>query len=182
MNKYKPQLFEHEYDDKAYCDFDAGVAKATAGKDLLIAIWSTDGAKILALGGQQSLTINRSAEAIEVSAKDTDGGWKSSIAGMKEWSIETEGIYVSDDESHKILSKAFENSDPVCVKVYNQKLKNGMFGGLAAITDYPIEAPYDDSVTYSLTFQGIGKLVDLTENPPEVDTIPDATGVGVPAT
>ena len=37
-----------------------------------------------------------------------------------------------------------------------------LFGGLAIITDYPIEAPYDDAVTYSLTFDGTGPLVDFT--------------------
>ena len=179
--KYKAQLFEHEFDDKAYCNFDAGVAKATAGKDMLLAVWNDDGTQILAIGGQQSLTINRSADNIEVSTKDTEGGWKAFIAGMKEWSIDTDGIYVADDEAHKILSKAFTESNPVCIKVYNAKTKKGMFGGLASITDYPIEAPYDDGVTYSVSLKGMGKLVDFTIDPPEVDTIPDETGVGVPA-
>lgn len=169
---YNKQIFEGEYDGNAYCDFSENSAKALAGKDLLLAIWNNDGTKILALGGQQSLTINRSADTIEITSKDTDGGWKSYLPGMKEWSIDTGGIYVKDDESHKELSTAFENGDPVCIKVYNNKTKKGMFGGLACITDYPIEAPYDDSVTYSMTFSGMGKLVDLTVNKPTTDTMP----------
>lgn len=160
------------YDDNAYCDFSANAAKAMAGKDLLVAIWNDDGTSILAVGGQQSLKINRSADTIEITSKDTDGGWKSYIAGMKEWSIDTDGIYVKDDESHKILSAAFDAGDPVCIKVYDNKRKKGMFGGLAIITDYPIEASYDDSVTYSLTFSGMGKLVDLSVNAPESDVLP----------
>ena len=163
---------EDAYDDNAYCDFSANAAKAMAGKDLLVAIWNDDGTAILAVGGQQSLTINRSADTIEITSKDTDGGWKSYISGMKEWSIETDGIYVKDDESHAILSAAFEAGDPVCIKVYDNKRKKGMFGGLAVITDYPIEAPYDDSVTYSLTFSGMGKLTDLTVDVPESDVLP----------
>lgn len=172
MKKYVKQLFENEYDKEAYCDFSANASKAIAGKDLLLAIWNDDGTKILAISGQQSLTINRSADTVEITSKDTEGGWKSYIAGMKEWSIDTDGIYVKDDESHKILSAAFDNGDPVCIKVYNNKEKVGMFGGLAVITNYPIEAPYDDSVTYSLTFSGMGKLVDLTVNKPDTDTLP----------
>ena len=160
------------YDDSAYCDFSSNAAKAMAGKDLLLAIWNADGTAILAVSGQQSLTINRSADTIEITSKDTDGGWKSYIAGMKEWSIESEGIFVKDDESHAILSAAFENGDPVCLKVYDNKRKKGMFGGLAVITDYPIEAPYDDSATYSLTFNGMGKLTDLTVETPESDELP----------
>lgn len=160
------------YDDGAYCDFSANAAKAMAGKDLLLAIWNADGTAILAVSGQQSLTINRSADTVEITSKDTEGGWKSYIAGMKEWSIESDGIFVKDDESHAILSAAFDAGDPVCIKVYDNKRKKGMFGGLAVITDYPIEAPYDDSVTYSLTFNGMGKLTDLTVEVPESDELP----------
>jgi phage major tail protein, TP901-1 family len=156
-----------------YCNFDANSASATAGKDLLLAIWNAEGTAILALGGQQSLKINRSADTVEVTSKDTDGGWKSFIGGMKEWSIDTGGIYVASDESHKILSKAFEDGSPVCIKVYNNKTKKGMFGGLGCITDYPVDAPYDDSVTYSMTFKGMGALVDLTLNPVANEKLPE---------
>ncbi len=169
----KLQLFANSYDNNSYCDFSA--ASAVAGKDILLAIWNTDGSKLLAISGQQGLTINRSADSIEVTSKDTKGGWKSKIAGMKEWSIENDGFYVPSDESHTLLSTAFENSDPVCIKVVNAKTQKGMFGGLAVITDYPLEAPYDDSMTYSLTLEGMGALVDLLVNPVTPDTMPDGT-------
>ena len=61
------------------------------------------------------------------------------------------------------------------MKVVNGKTKKGMFGGLATITDYPIEAPYDDAVTYSLTLEGVGALVDLTATPAVPDTMPEGT-------
>lgn len=162
----------NEFDNKKY--YDEAAVKATAGKDLLLSVWTSTGDKLLVIGGQQGLTINRSADSIEINSKDTEGSWKSKIAGMKEWSIDTDGLYVTDDEAHTILSEAFENGDPVCLKVINRKTKKGMFGGLASITDYPIEAPYDDAVTYSLTLEGIGKLVDLSKNPLEVDTMPES--------
>ena len=171
MNKL--QLFA--FDNNNYCDFSSSAAKAVAGKDILLAIWSKDGSKLLAISGQQGLTINRSADSIEITSKDTQGGWKSKIAGMKEWSIDNDGLYVPNDESHTILSQAFDNSDPVCIKVINGKTKEGMFGGLAVITDYPLEAPYDDAMTYSLTLEGMGALVDLLAQPVDPDTMPDGT-------
>lgn len=168
------QLFaEGGFDDNAYCDFTSTSAKATAGKDILLAIWSEDGSKLLAISGQQGLTINRSADSIEITSKDTPGGWKSKISGMKEWSIDNDGLYVSGDESHTILSKKFDSGDPVCIKVYDGKNKKGMFGGLAVITDYPLEAPYDDAMTYSLTLEGMGALHDLLANPVAEETLPD---------
>ena len=174
------QLFAN--DNNAYCDFSSTAAKALAGKDILLAIWNATGDKLLAISGQQGLTINRSADSIEITSKDTEGGWKSKIAGMKEWSIDNDGLYVPNDESHAILSQAFENGDPVCLKVVNGKTKKGMFGGLAVITDYPLEAPHDDAVTYSLTFEGMGRLVDLLLSPVSPDTMPDGSAAIEPLT
>lgn len=174
------QLFA--FDDNAYCDFTSTAAKAVAGKDILLAVYSADGADLLAISGQQGLTINRSADSIEITSKDTAGGWKSKIAGMKEWSIDNDGLYVPNDQSHSVLSQAFENGDPVCVKVVNGKTKVGMFGGLAVITDYPLEAPYDDAMTYSLTLEGMGALVDLLVNPVSPDTMPVGTAALEPLT
>lgn len=163
------------YDDNLYCDFNSSSAKALAGKDILLCIFNDDGSKLLAISGQQGLTINRSADSIEVSTKDTVGGWKAKISGMKEWSIDNDGLYVPSDETHKELGKYFANGDAVCIKVINNKEKKGMFGGLAYITDYSLEAPYDDAMTYSISLEGNGALVDLSEES-GATTMPDEEG------
>lgn len=174
------QLFA--FDNNDYCNFTSSAAKAMAGKDILLCIWNLEGTQLLAISGQQGLTINRSADTIEISSKDTQGGWKSYLAGMKEWSIDNDGLFVSNDQSHSILSQAFENGDLVCIKVVDGKRKVGMFGGLACVTDYPIEAPYDDAVTYSITLSGIGALIDLSVNAVTPDTMPDGTAALEPLT
>ena len=171
---YKKFIFAGEFDGGEYCDFDTA-ASVLAGKDVLLGVWNSDGSKLLAISGQQGLTINRSAETIEVNSKSTEGGWKDSLAGMKEWSIDNDGLWVASDDAHKALATAFKTGNPVCVKVYNGKTHTGMFGGLAVITDYPIEAPYDDAVTYSITLQGKGALVDFSIDPPQTDTMPATT-------
>src|SRR5699024_371525 len=53
----KLQLFA--FDSNDYCDFTSSVAKAIAGKDILLCIWNLDGTELLAISGQQGLTINR---------------------------------------------------------------------------------------------------------------------------
>ena len=78
MKNMDLQLFAG-YDDGAYCDFTSTAAKAVAGKDILLAIYNSDGSKLLAISGQQGLTINRSADSIEITSKDTAGGWKLSL-------------------------------------------------------------------------------------------------------
>lgn len=166
MKKFNIQMFAEPYDG-----ITAPTVQALAGKDLILAIWDSTGENLLAIKGQQGLTINRSADSIEITSKDTEGDWKSKIAGMKEWSIDTDGLYYVSDTSHTALSTAFENGEPVCVKVVNKKSKKGMFAGFAVITDYPLEAPHDDAVTFSITLEGQGKLVDLTANPLDTDTM-----------
>lgn len=175
MNRYMKQMFADPttgYDNNGYCDFSASAAQAVAGKDLVLAVWNATGTKLLAVEGQQTLTINRSADTIEVTSKDTEGGWKSSIAGMREWSIDQDGMYVMDGDAHKALGAAFNDGSLVCIKVYNTKKKAGVFGGLACITEYNVEAPYDDAMSYSISLQGAGPLVDLIENKPNPDTAP----------
>lgn len=168
------------FEQQAYCDFDSSTTKAIAGKDIILAVFDATGTNLLAISGQQGLTINRSADSIEVTSKDTTGGWKSKIAGMKEWSVDNDGYYVPSHASHKALGTAFQNSDPVCIKIVNGKKQTSMFGGLAYVTDYSLEAPYDDGMTYSLSLEGNGALVDFslvdenTNNQMPVTTVPEA--------
>ena len=161
------------FDNNLYCDFNSNTARAVAGKNILLCVFNADGYKLLAIAGQKGLTINRSADSIEVTSKDTAGGWKSQIAGMKEWSIDNDGLYVADDDSHKAMATAFENGDFVCIKIINNKTSKAMFGGLAVITAYNLEAPYDDSMTYSISLAGSGALVDLSESE-EATAMPDS--------
>lgn len=143
--------------------------KAIAGKDIVLSIWDSTGSKLIAIAGQQGLTINRDKDTIEVTSKDSEG-WKQFIVGLKEWSIDNDGVYVRDHEAHKHLKTLYEGDEPFLIKVTNQKAKTDMFGGLALLTSYPIEAPYDDAVTYTIALQGTGALVDLEDAPqtPEV--------------
>jgi len=148
-----------------YNQLSGQLANAIAGKDIILSIWDATGSQLLAIAGQQGLTINRDKDTIEVTAKDAPGGWKQYLGGFKEWSIENDGVYVRSHDSHKKLKEAYEGDDPVLIKVTNQKAQTDMFGGLAIVTSYPIEAPYDDAVTYSISLQGTGALVDLEDAP-----------------
>ena len=148
------------FDNNVYCEFPEAVARA--GKDILLCLFTSDGTKLLAIAGQQSLTINRSADTVETTSKDTKGGWKSQMAGMKEWSIDSDGAYVMGAESHKELQKYFESGDLMCIKIVDIKESKPLFGGLAVLTEYTLEAPYDDAMTYSCSIAGNGALVDLT--------------------
>lgn len=150
-------------------DLKSRLKEVVAGKDLIMSLWDATGNQLLAVAGQQSLTINRDGDTIEVTSKDSDG-WKEFIMGFKEWSMDQDGIYVRNEASHKLIGKFYDDGDPILVKVTNQKDEYDMFAGIALITSYPIEAPYDDSVTFTMNMQGTGKLVDLTLDDEEEGT------------
>lgn len=66
-------LQKFAFDNNDYCDFSSVAAKAVAGKNIVLAVFNSTGDKLLAVAGQKGLTINRSAESIEISSKDTEG-------------------------------------------------------------------------------------------------------------
>lgn len=108
-----------------------------------------------AVGGQRGATLNRSSETIDVSNK-VSGDWKKSIAGLKEWSVDADGLLALSDAGFAALETAFEDSEEVLIQI--AKGTALMYSGGAIITDFPIEAPYDDVATYSVSFTGTGAL------------------------
>ncbi|MGL4850931.1 MAG: phage major tail protein, TP901-1 family [Clostridium sp.] len=117
------------------------------------------------LGGQRNATLSRSAETIDATSKDTVGNWMESLPGFKSWSIECEACYIADDTSYQALNTAFLAGKNVYVLVtFGELGTTGVKGmvGEATITDFPIELPYDDLVTYSLTLNGSGALAEGT--------------------
>ncbi|MGL4850930.1 MAG: phage major tail protein, TP901-1 family [Clostridium sp.] len=119
--------------------------------------------KTTVLGGQRNATLSRSAETIDATSKDTVGNWMESLPGFKSWSVETEACYIATDSAYATLNRAFLDGENVQVLVMfsDQNNSKGMLGE-ATITDFPIELPYDDLVTYSLTLNGSGALEEVT--------------------
>lgn len=112
------------------------------------------------LAGQKNATLSRSAESIDATSKDTVGFWKESLQGFKEFSIDADGAYVESDAAYQALEEAFLNSNNV--DVYLEMPSGQRYEGNCTITDFSIEFPYDDLVTYSLSLQGNGALTVTT--------------------
>ncbi|MBV7509626.1 phage major tail protein, TP901-1 family [Bacillus sp. sid0103] len=108
------------------------------------------------LAGQKNATLNRSAETIDATSKDTAGFWKESIQGFKEWSIDADGCFVESDVAYDYLETKFLNSENVDVELVFPSGKK--YSGSVTITDFSLEFPYDDLVTYSVSLQGSGAL------------------------
>ena len=109
----------------------------------------------VSVGGQRGGKLNRSGDTVDVTTKD-DNGWKASRVGLLEWSIDGDGILIDGDEAFGMLEEAFLSGEYVDVKIGDDA--GWGFEGKAIITDFPVEAPYDDALSYSMTLQGTGVL------------------------
>ncbi len=136
---------------------------ATAGKDYLIYLntGATEATPTWTLlGGQRSGDLNREADEIDASHK-TSGGWKSTLPGLRSWSIDLETVYLAGDTGAKFLEAAFLAGKQVHVKFeYPDK---SFVTGWGSITECSLSTPHDDVATLKGTISGDGPLSEQTK-------------------
>lgn len=144
-----------------------GTSNATAGKDYLIYLntgTSEAAPTWTLLGGQRSGDLSREADEIDASHK-TSGGWKSTLPGLRSWSIDLESVYLKDDAGAKFLEEAFLLGKQVNVKFeYPDK---SYVTGWGSVTECSLSTPHDDVATLSGTIKGDGALSELNPADPE---------------
>ena len=111
------------------------------------------------VAGQRGGTFNLSSDEIDLSSKD-NYGFSDRDYGTQEWSIDGDGVFIEGDNSHDAILDAFLARQPLLVRWTFPSGKS--YEGRAIITDFPIEAPYDDVATYSLTLMGKGPFREVT--------------------
>jgi TP901-1 family phage major tail protein len=107
------------------------------------------------VAGQRGGSLGRSADTLDSTSKDSDG-WKENEISYKGWEISGEGLLVESDTGYAALEDAFMNDEKVKVQLVTAA--GNKYDGLALITDFPLDAPYDDQATYSVTLLGDGAL------------------------
>jgi len=130
-----------------------------AGVDVLLKIVS--GETSTALGGQTGATLNRSANTIDTTDKNSNG-WAESMAGVKSWSIDCDMFVSLGDTALEALFTAFDARTPVEVEIRvggDAEATGYTYTGSAVITDFPEDYPQDDAVSISMSLQGASPLV-----------------------
>lgn len=120
------------------------------GLDILLSVGETS------IGGQRNASIEMSAEVIDISTKTT-GGWTAKMSGAKSWTADCDGIFITSDAGYDAALAAFMAGTEVDVKIADADSTVG-FTGKAIITSFSFEAPYEDAMTYEMSFEGIGEL------------------------
>lgn len=129
--------------------------KKVAGVDVLLKIKKDN--SYVAVGGQKSASLSRSAETIDVTDKNSEG-WAESIVGVKSWSVDCDGFVCLGDEAYELLETAFDNRQAIDVEIKVGGDTGYTRTGSAVITDFPEEYPSDDAVTFSISLQGASAL------------------------
>lgn len=116
------------------------------------------------VGGQRGGTLTMENDPIELTTKDSDG-FNEYDYGFSDWSLEADGLYVVNETSHDALIDAFLNKEQVLARWRRSDGTGKGFEGSTIITEYSIEAPYDDESTYSISLQGSGAPVEVAPGP-----------------
>lgn len=131
-----------------------------AGVDVLLHIKNSEG-KLVAVAGQTGTDLELSADTIDVTDKNSNG-WKTAIAGLKSWSMSSDGFVDLGEDSLPLLRKSFLERKPIPVRIRmgDKEDKNGVtFTGSCYITSFPHSFKQDDAVTYSLDLEGATELI-----------------------
>jgi len=95
-------------------------------------------------------------ETIDVTAHDSPDGWMEFVGGLKDaGEVELELNY--DPSEHDVLVADMDDEEP---RNYQLVFPDGTTWSFAAIlTEFSVEAPYDDKLTANVTYKVTGRPV-----------------------
>jgi predicted secreted protein len=142
--------------------------KAVSGFDASISILF-NGVTARKIGEARDATLSISQNEIEATSFNSNG-WNEYIPGLKEWSIDIEALYVSDDLGQDDLLSALVLGQVVKVSLLPKKLldvstnppteySGKKYEGDAFVTSWEINPTPDDVISISASFRGTGELV-----------------------
>ena len=106
------------------------------------------------VGGQGDATLTRSMGTIDVTDKDSQG-WEEVLIGNRTAELEFDAFLIEDDAGFEALETAFEDRTEVDLRLTTP---TQTYRGKFILTEFPIEAPKDDSATISFTLKANGAI------------------------
>ena len=135
---------------------------AIPGFDGQVLISDDAGVTFNKLGELRDMTINIEAELIDATSHDS-GGWREFIAGLKNWTISHEGLYIQTNVGQADARKALLNDTKIKVRFRPKDLATKIqFSGDAFMSSEEQANPNDDASTFATEIQGTGPLVEET--------------------
>lgn len=135
---------------------------AIAGFNARVSISTNGGTSFSLLGEARDATLNISQNEIDATSFDS-GGWSEFIPGLKEWTVDTEALYIPDNAGQDALYESLVNGTKIQIKLL-PKTGSGNIGyeGEAFVTSWEINPTPDDAIAVSVSFRGTGLLETFT--------------------
>ncbi|MBC2370151.1 hypothetical protein HBP99_16090 [Listeria booriae] len=152
------------------------------GVKKIIRVINPDSNEVMAIGGQRSSTMNKTADTVDVSTKT--GGilnyneimqaagvdqkdipvkpyndTKEYIQGLKDWSVDVDGALPSSDAAFDYLDNAYNNGGGVVIVSEMDFGRMRETIGIAIITDMSEDGAQEDLASYKLSLTGTGQVV-----------------------
>jgi len=129
---------------------------ATTGKingtDLLVYVAT------VAVSHSTNCTINITAATVNVSSKDSSK-WTDKLESIRDWNGSCDGMVALDaTKGIEELWGAMNANASVAIKFATADADDRFFSGTAYITALSVTAPHEGPATYSMSFEGTGKL------------------------
>lgn len=122
------------------------------------------GSTLIAYATSGSLSINHSAR--ETSNKES-GGWKEIMEGQRDWEISVEGMVafltlaagaVGGDTVNELFSAYIATRTPLTISFESSETGDFKWSGSAYLVSLSLDAPNEESSTYSCSFTGTSVL------------------------
>lgn len=128
------------------------------GNDFLLYVSEDAGGSYTAVAHSSTCTLNVTNDMIDSTSK-TSAGWAETTAGLRSWSMDVDGLYVfADTMAADDLFIFMRNRTKVMLKWATDDVADAFWTGYAYITSLSMDAPNEDNVTFSASFQGHGIL------------------------
>lgn len=115
-----------------------------------------------AYAAAKSHTLSVSSETMDVTTKDS-AGWKEILPALKSWSVDVEGLVAFDNNfNYESLLDALTNRTLLSVKLQTLTVGDERFKGDVYVTSVELNAPLEDVISFSCSFEGTGALTHET--------------------
>lgn len=107
------------------------------------------------VAGQRGGSLKRSTAEADLTTKDSNN-WHEGAPTIRSWSLDGDGLIIENDTGYGALKTAWANNEKVQVKLETPDGNTEI--GMATITDFSGDFPYDAESTYTVSLVGSGSL------------------------
>ncbi len=109
----------------------------------------------------RDVNLEGTAGSIDVSSR-SGAGWKEKLAGMRDWKVSNQQIWVADDAAFELLETAWLEGSEIFVLMLDAEVETGFgYSGNAIVTKLGRAEPLEGGLTCDIELEGTGELTKV---------------------